>query len=405
MNARTIIPVCAALAALTTACTDEPGRCAERFALALPVGTVPNDVAMGTCAGAPVALVPASGDGRLDVFELPCGELRGSAVFPPEGERAATPWAVAVDGERAWVTLQGRSTIALVDYCAATVLAEVRPQEPIELEVPLHLSAPDDVDGDGRAETEVARMLPRAPQPVVARDGVAFAAFTNVLEPGLSPAHPPVLGPGVVVRLARDGGGARVTATAPLPCVNPQGLAWHGDALWVSCSGPLGPTLDASVASLGAGALVRVDPASMAMLEVVGAGDLAPGTPAILRDTLVVGSLLRPSLARVARGAIVETAIDGAVIESIFQCTPRTDVDALDALCTHFSGDRLLVVHDDDGALVVAAEVPVGAGGEVFRGAQAVALAPPEARARGVGAAVLLGLSAELALVPLEVLP
>ncbi len=405
MTARDGVTVVLLAGGLGAACVDEPGMCAARFTAAVPVGTVPNDVALGACGGAPVALVPASGDGRLDVLELPCGTLVGSVLFAPEQGRAATPWAVAVDGERAWVTLQGRHSVALVDYCAASVIAEVRAAEPLELEAPLHLSAPVDVDGDGTADTEVTRMVPRAPQPVVARAGVALVAFTNLLEPGLSPERPPLLGPGLLARLEHDGDGARVAGTTTLPCVNPQGLAWHGDALWASCTGPLGPTHDATVAALGEGALVRVDPSTLAILEVIDAGDLAPGTPAVVADGLVVGSLLRPAIARVASGALAEAAVPGRAVESLFECVPLDDGDGARAACTHFSGDRLVVVGGADAVLDIVADIPVGPGGAAFRGAQAVALATPEARARGIGAAVLLGLSAELVLLPLEAMP
>ncbi|MBI1946768.1 MAG: hypothetical protein HYS27_13810 [Deltaproteobacteria bacterium] len=395
--------------ALQPACPLEAPRCEQRWAASIPLGTVPNDVALGECGGAPVALVPASGDARLDVLELPCGELRASVLFAPEGERAATPWAVAVDGERAWVTLQGHDEVALVDYCAGEVLARVRAAEVLELVEPLRLSAPQDVDGDGTPEIEVRRMLPRAPQAVVAAGGVAVLAYTNLLEPGLAVDRPPVLGPGLLARF--DG---EATSFAPhtvvLPCTNPQGLAWHDEALWVSCTGPLGPTNDATVAALGVGALVRVDPVTLATLEEVAAGSFAPGTPAILDtvlsgEVLVVGSLLRPALARVADGWLVETAIGGAAVDSIFECARMDAAVGARAVCTHFSGDRLLVVDDPIDSLHVAAELPVGAGSAVFRGAQAVALGTPAARARGVGAAVVLGLSAELALLPVEVLP
>ncbi|MCC7073550.1 MAG: hypothetical protein IT383_19735 [Deltaproteobacteria bacterium] len=397
--------VAALVAALACLCCEPTPPCARRFVPSIPLGTVPNDVAFGVCAGAPVALVPASGDGRLDVLDLPCGELHSSLPFPPEGGRPATPWAVAVDGDRAWVTLQGQHAVVLVDYCAGALVAELRPEDVIELDPPLHLSAPEDVDGDGEAETEVRRLSPRAPEAVVAAGGVAFATFTNLLEAGLDVAHPPVIGPGVLARfeLDADGEGPR---TATLPCTNPQGLAWHDDALWVSCTGPLGPTIDSTVAALGDGALVRVDPSTLATLEVIAAGSFAPGTPAILDHAVVVGSLLRPALARIVDGGFLETAVgDVREIDSVFECARIDAAVGARALCTHFSRDRLLLVDVPIDDLHVAAELPVGAGGAIFRGAQAVAVAPPAARELGVGAAVVLGLSAELALVPVELLP
>ncbi len=380
--------------------------CAGGPPASFPVGTVPNDVAFAECDGEPVLLVPASGDGRLDVFSLSCGALRGSVVFVPEGGVAANPWAVAVDGERAWVTLQGQGAVALVDPCGARLLDTRRVDELVTVEPPLALTRPQDVDGDGATETTVTRMLPRAPEPVVAQGGVALVAYTDLLEPGLSPASPPVLGPAVLARFERAGDVIQAAArTVTLPCANPQGLARQGGELWVSCSGPLGPTLDAAVAALGPGALVRVDPQTLEVLETVDAGRLAPGTPALLPGGLVVGSLIRPALAQVVDGALLEAPVDGADLESLFECAPYTASDVPYALCTHFSGDRLLLARAQGGGLVVDAVVPVGAGGAMARGAQAVAVAPAAARQLGVGAAVLLGLSAEVALVPTESLP
>ena len=394
------------LVALPCGCPQDAPPCAETFAAAFPVGTVPNDVAFAECDGEPVVLVPASGAARLDVLTLPCGAARAGVLFPPERSTPASPWAVAADGARAWVTLQGQGAVALVDPCTGTVLDVARPTATIELDPPLHLSAPQDADDDGTTELEVGRLLPRAPQPVVAQDGVAFVAYTNLLEPGISLERPPVLGPGVLARFQLiDDVIAPEPLVATLPCANPQGLALHDGALWVSCSGPLGPTADAAVAALGDGALLRIDPASLAVLEAVDVGRFAPGTPALMPDALVVGSLLRPALARVAGGALVETAVAGAALESIFECA-RLDTGAGPrALCTHFSGDRLLVVEDGAAGLTVVRELPVGSGDAVFRGAQAVAIAPPAARARGVGAAVLLGLSAEVVLIRSEDLP
>lgn len=395
------------LPAALGACTDPVGTCPAGAFAPIPVGTVPNDVAFAECEGEPVLLVPASGDARLDVFTLPCGALRGSVLFPPEGAAPANPWAVAVLGERALVTLQGQGTVALVDVCDARLLDRARPAQLLDLDPPLSLTTPLDADGDGAAESSVSRLLPRAPQAVLASGALAFVGYTNLLEPGLSAAQPPVLGPGLLARFAVEGDDLHAEpALATLPCANPQGLSHGGDGtLWISCSGPLGPSAEAAVAALGDGALLRVDAASLEILEVVDAARFAPGTPALLPDGLVVGSLLQPALATLSGNALDARAVHGKELESLFECTAADTTAGPRALCTHFSGDRLLVARVDAEGPSVEAEIPVGPGGPVARGAQALALAPDSARARGIGAAVLLGLSAEVILLPVEALP
>lgn len=394
-----------ALVALASGCPSSP-TCPSVPPAVVSVGTVPNDVVFAECDGEPVLLVPASADARLDVFSLSCGEPRDSVLFLPEGSAAANPWAVAVDGELAWVTLQGQRSVALIDPCAGAVLDVARLEDLLPIDPPLALSTPQDVDGDGASESEVRQLLPRAPEPVVARNGVAWVAFTNLLEPGLSSEHPPVLGPGVLARFVRRGQTIEgVPVVATLPCTNPQGLALHGDELWVSCSGPLGPTLEGTIAALEDGTLLRIDPTDLAVLEIVDAARFAPGTPAILDGRLVVGSLVKPALALIEAGTLTAAPIEGAAIESVFECVRAETSVGARALCTHFSRDRLLVVRADDDALVVEAELTVGQGGTLARGAQAVAIAPALARERGVGAAVLLGLSAEVALIPTEAMP
>lgn len=395
----------AAFVALTSGCPPS-SNCPSAPPTVLSVGTVPNDVTFAECDGEPVLLVPASADARLDVFSLSCGAPRGSVLFLPEGGAAANPWAVASDGELAWVTLQGQRSVALIDPCEGSVLSVARLEELLPIDPPLALSTPQDVDGDGATETEVRQLLPRAPEPVVSRDGVAWVAFTNLLEPGLSSEHPPVLGPGVLARFERSGDAvAGAPRIASLPCSNPQGLALNGDELWVSCSGPLGPTLEGAIAALDDGALLRMDPDNLAVLETVDAARFAPGTPALLEGRLVVGSLVKPALGLVAGGALTTVPIEGAAIESLFECARAETSMGARALCTHFSRDRVLVVRADDEGLVVEAELLVGQGGTLARGAQALAIAPPRAREHGVGAAVLLGLSAEVALIPTEAMP
>jgi hypothetical protein len=214
-----------------------------------------------------------------------------------------------------------------------------------------------------------------------------------------------VLGPGVIARFTRTGDVIDAPRSAVLPCSNPQGLAAEDGTVWVSCSGPLGPTAEQSVAPLGPGALLRLDPTTLAVLERIDAAAFAPGTPALVAGGLVVGSLLSPRIASVRGGQLASTAIEGADLESIFECAPLDEAGLARALCTQFSRDRLLVVNADGPAPVVDDTLAVGAGGRIARGAQAVAVAPSEVAALGVGAAVLLGLSAEVALLPPEVLP
>lgn len=346
---------------------------------AFPTGTTPNDVAISTCDGRRVALVPASGDARLDVFDLAHGDLVASTFFPPldgeGGARFASPWSVAVtpDGARAAVTLFGQDLVAWVDPCRGEVLSTAG------------------VDG---AIT---------PQPVVLLEGRVIVAFTNIRAFSID-GEPPVLDDGVVAAF-HVGDDALVldTAVTTTGLKNPQGLAAGAGDVVVSLSGALARGPDGGQAAVTPGALLHLDGGTLATKSVIRAGTHAPGTPALLGTQIVVGSLVDPEVfaAPLADGDLDDVppsahlALDGPDVEALFEVI-RWSADT--ALVTQFSADALRAVRVDAQGLTLVDTIRVGPGGDAFRGLLAVD-ARPELDG-DLQAAGLLGLSAEL--VPLD---
>lgn len=367
-----------------------PDEAATGVHPAFSAGTLANDVALSFCGDRLVALVPASGDGNLDVFTLPQGDLKSSVFLDdanPPGPPA--PFGVAADGEGAFVTLREQNATARVTPCDGAVLSVVTPSEAIAVDPPLRLRAPQDADGDGDEEIDVEAMLPRGPQAVVANAGVALTAFTDILEFGLSQSEPPQVGPGFVLR-SDDVGVA-------LPCRNPQGMALDGEDVVVSCSGPLGVDVSGQQSALGDGALSFVDTTTLATKRTIDMGRFAPGTPAVVGERIVVGSVVTPRIACLDAGASsLDDAtfidLDGAAVDSIFDVVAWDDARAL---ALQFSTDQLHVI--DVATCSISESIAVGPGGAAFRGALALDV---QRGLKPIDGAVVFALSSEV--VPLS---
>jgi hypothetical protein len=345
-------------------------------ALPFPTGSLPNDVALSRCGDEQVALVTASGDGQLLAHALPGGDVVAAAFFPVVDERGASPWSVDAppSGGPAVVTLFGQDAVALVDPCNGRTFDVEK------------------VDGQ------------LTPQPVVlsAAGDVAFVGFTNVIAFSLA-GEPPELGPGAVgvfdVEVAGDNGTLALDELRVLDsCANPQGLAPHDGDVLVSCSGALAQGNDGGQEAVSDGVVLV---SSREGAHRIDAARLAPGTPAVVGDCLVAGSLVDPVLltARLDDDAlIVALELPGPSVDAVFKVV-RWDDDTV--LAVQFSADLLHVidVQLDTCALTLAHSIEVGPGGIGFRGALSLDAQPGEP----IDGALLLGLSAEV--VPLQLGP
>jgi hypothetical protein len=357
-----------------------------------PVGTVPNDVAIGTCG----ALVVSSADARVDPVHVrtTAADPSGAAFYPPGADRVGTtPWSVALfdDGTRAAVTLFGTHQVSLFDDCTGAIASTVRPDVVVDVDPPRDLRAPIDADGDGTPESHVTRMQLRAPEGVAVVGERVLVGFTNALELAEGPGRPGSFGPPVLAAFDVVDGVLAFAAQVTLPFDNPQAIVLDEQGRpWVSCSGILEDDADGIVRAATPGGIVRVDPTTLAVQASIPFGDFAPGTPAVCGDRVAVGSLVRPLVGFAAAGQdIVRTPVEGDLIDSLFEAAP---MGGGLAMITQFSTDQLHVVDVVTGELhpfPFTTPIGVGPGGPGKRGAQSVA-------ARGLDAVVVLGLSAEL---------
>lgn len=340
-----------------------------------PTGSLPNDVALGRCGDERAVFVTASGEAHLIAHAVPGGDVIGASFFAPVDEQGASPWNVDTsdDGGLAVVTLFGQDAVALADPCTGRAL--------------------DVADVEGQV----------TPQPVVLGGARAFVGFTNVLAFSLD-GEAPDLGPGAVAVFDVDEDNETLTLDELRvldDCDNPQGLVAHGSDVLVSCSGALARGSDGGQEAVTDGALLV---SSAQGAHRIDAARLAPGTPAVVGDCVVAGSLVDPLLlsARLDDDAlVVALELPGPSVDAVFKVA-RFDDDTV--LAVQFSADMLHVVDvaQEGCALTIVDSIEVGPGGIGFRGALSV-----DVGADGEQIAVLLGLSAEV--VPVqqleEVLP
>lgn len=372
--------------------------------------TLPNDVAYAECEEIPLALIPASGDGELDVVALggdpeSPDPVRPTAYFPPdETTGAASPWGVAYDRElaRAAVTLRGASQVAWVDPCTGTIVdrrdAETSTGSRVRFEVdpPIQLREPRDIDGDGVVEDAVASMFPTGAQGVALANGRLHVTFTNILEPALD-AERPMLGPGSVLASYDVGvDGLAPTGLRFLPCSNAQSVTVDRDDVWVSCTGLY--EFRAGRFEAQGGALVRLAGPDLGVRDVIDLEGFGPSTPHVQDGQIVVGSTLRPQVAvlpttaRDLADAEVFDLAEPDLLQTVFEVIPLGG-GLIGA--AHFESDRLRILDTRAGQLdpwpfVEGIPLSSSAPGEPFRGLLALDLGP---ELQGVA---LLGLSAEV---------
>lgn len=407
------LPTALAAAALASCAPSDDGAppcrdvaCAVRGTR--DVGALPNDLAVGRCGAGPVVFATASGDGAIDALVLdPADAAPPRLSFPVVDDRGAGPWdlALAADGARGAATLQGQDAVVWLAPCEGTVLDVATLGGPdalvVDVDPPLRLDAPRDVDGDGAADATVARMIPSAPQGVAVVGDRVFVSFTSVIEPSLRAGDAPAVGPGVVVAFDVVDDALVRAGHVVLPWRNPGSLTVDDDGgVWASCAGAFSYADDDGALVAGPGGLVRLDAETLDVDRTIPFEDFAPGTPAIVDGRVVVGSLLRPQLVvlppdatTAAHGTLV--AFAGDALDAVFSVVPYGPGRVL---APQFGRDLVHVV-DVETADVVA-RVPVGAA-PAIEGAQAVVVVDPPS-ADGVDVVVLLGLAARAALVSLS---
>lgn len=280
----------------------------------LPTGTTPNAVAVVRCEAGPRLLVAASAEGRLDVID-PAGVVSPSSIFLGVG---SSPWDVAVvrhaEGSsdldsRAVVTLVGSHGVALVRPCGdvddRALIATVVDTVPFDLVDPVTLRQPEDVDGDGAADTVVTRMTPRTPQAVaVGLDGRIVVAFANLLAFATGRDEPMLAGPGLVSTFDVVDDALVLRSRAVVPCENPGGLAVDGDDVFVACAGRYAVT-PTGHGKASTGAVVRVDGQGAIRMST---SLPTPGPVLVHEGVVVAGDLLGGTIVAFDSATLEETA-------------------------------------------------------------------------------------------------
>ena len=328
-----------------TGCPPTPFDVVDLDEAVIATGTTPNSVMPLRCGGRARLLVVSSGEARLERVD-PAGLDDVASAFLGVG---STPWDVAIAGDntdlaRAVVTLPGHHSLALVDPCATPMrlITEVISPSPIDVEPPVTLRDPADVDADGVADVVVSRMTPRTPQAVVAVGSSVLVVWANLLAYSTSSTEPMLSGPGLLTRftVTGDGESLQETGRVVLPCENPGGLvAVTDDTVVVSCAGRFVVGVDGH-RQQSPGGLVRVLTPATGSLVVDGNSVLTDHTPGPIvwaNQELVTGDLLDGTVRAFDSATLVEqrSTAPTTTIDSVFALTV-TDGD--DVVAGWFSG-------------------------------------------------------------------
>lgn len=370
----------------------------------VPVGTTPNDVEFANCGAGPKAMAVSSGDGTLEFPAQEADVGARSVAFPlDDRERGPVPWSVASKPDSALVavSLFGQDKVALLDACEAAPLGAYEPRAAdggpwvVPVQPALQPSMPIDADDDGVVDPLITQMTLRAPEGVAFSADRLFVTYTNLIDTG----PPALLGPGVLVSFLVVEDELLLEGVVVLPLQNPQAVITDElGAAWVSCSGAL-ERRASGFSSASRGGLVRVSPDTLSVTQVIDLGDFAPGTPALIGEYLVVGSLLSAQVLRLPRDAVDASraaafSLGAEGLESIFEV--RGLMGGL-ALVTEFGADALHVLDVAAGQLhpwPFLAPLTLRQGSDISRGLQAIAVHAPSSPGVPVAAA-LLGLSSE----------
>jgi hypothetical protein len=305
--------------------------------------------------------------------------------FPDVAGKAATPWFVAaIDAPalRVAVSLYGQGAVALVDLAKASVDRTVVLRDQVVLDAPYHLPVPTDIDGDGVPETEVSRFVPKNPQPVAVIGDGLFVAFTSFVSPRVG-SMPPIFLPGVLARWSLADLDAAPKLLV-LPNFDPQELRVTAEGqLLVACSGVLDFQSDGTWRTDTPGAVLRVDPLAMHVVDQWDLADFAPVTAVIAHGSLWAGSASKGAVIRIGladpSGDRQSFALSTDATDSIFRLL---ELDGGLLAAASYNNDRLYLI---DTARRMVSPPPfyealaIGPGRPIFDGVQVLARRPGRA--------------------------
>lgn len=371
------------------------------------VGAVPNDLVVVGDPADSHGVVVRSGDNALGTVgwregldAQPLG-VRLPQIEGPDGSVAANPYLVTpLDpaGARVAVSAWSQGLVYVVDLEAGAVERAVPGPERVSLAAPFTLAAPFDVDGDGAPESHVEAFVPSTPQPVAVVQGRLLVGFANILRADLGGEIGQIALPAVIASydLADL---SRPPVVRVLPHLNPQEIrATAGGRALVTCSGLFRIE---GVEPETPGAVYRLDPASLEVLDTKALPDVLPTSSLEAAGAVWVSSLAEAVVYRFAWGEADPPEVlrfNDEPVDSVFRlfALPGGLVGV-----PSFNTDRLHVLdprtQEKDPAPFFG-PLPVGAGGAVREGLQIVAARPGRAGVDFVGPDLmaLVGLSASV---------
>jgi hypothetical protein len=273
-------------------------------------GSTPNQILCA--ADAPVdqaarAVLVVSGDNAVDNVDF----RDGTHPYPlvalsdeqgPQGPVPATPWAGTMRGNTAWVTRYAQGGITAINVSGGNVLGHGA-QPPVQsLATPVTMDPPVDADGDGTAESNVTRVLPRTPTGIAVVGNHAVVAFANVLSTTAS--GQAQFGPGMVAsyRLREDGTPTGDVVVVTTSWENPQHVVAlpGGNRVMVSSTGQLQRS-NGAWATQSDGGVEVFDVDTLNRVTSLNLGRYGPSRPLVLQDgtSVYIPSILQARLLRV----------------------------------------------------------------------------------------------------------
>lgn len=391
----------------------EQARQAAVHAPAGGVGAVPNDLIGVGRPGDSHAVVVRSGDNAVSqvgwvhgLKDQPEG-VRIPALEAPEPPTPASPWLVTAldaDGRRVAVSASMQARIYILDLQAGQVERTLSLPGPVQLPAPFQLARPFDVDGDGHNESEVQQFMPRTPQPVALVQGRLLVGYASVLQADLGGSVGQVVLPAVIASYDVNDL-SRAPTVKVLPRLNPQEIRPGGEgAALVTCSGTFRIL---GVQAETPGAVYRLDPTSLELLQAREFETFLPTTALEQEGRVWVGSLGRPWIENFAWQDNLPSerlGLNDATVDSVFRLfeLPGGLIGV-----PSFNTDRLHILDPYTRSLdpePFYGPLQVGPGGQIFDGLQIVARRPGRAGVDFVGPdlLVLSGIAARLTPVELR---
>lgn len=344
-------------------------------------GDRPNDLLVSNVPEGTLAVVVRSGDNALSAFDLAEGlsdDLPGIR-FPRVREEVAAPWFVTPwddSGVRFAVTAHNQHRVYVVDLASETIVHTLVPG-PVELSEPFTLARPFDLDGDGVDESVIARVTPRAPQPVLVHDGRVYVGFSGFVR-GSTPALDPVFVPAVLAiwDLADP---VRPVAMHVVPTLNTQELRVTEDGRIAVVSSGVIDQSDGPPRLVTEGAVDIFDPVADAFVDRYAFGSFGPTTALFVDGHLWVASLARASVIAIELATRQDVTIDLGDPEEVNSVFRLVDLGGGLLAAPTFNRDELFFIDattKTKNPPPFYAPLVIGAGAPVFDGLQVIAARP-----------------------------